>query len=187
MVNNVIMKKASQIKCLICDLDGVMTSGLLYIDNHHNELKAFHVHDGLGLKLLLASGIQVAIITGSKNTVVDHRMKELGIQYFFKNQQNKLNAFSQLQTTLHLRPEDFAYIGDDLPDIPLMTQVGLSVAVANAVDDVKKIATFETKASGGNGAVREVCDLILKAQNKYTSAIQPYFSDANQIVEPVSS
>ena len=170
------LEKAKKVKCLICDVDGVMTNGLLYIDNDCNELKAFHVHDGLGLKLLLAADIDVAIITGSQNAVIDHRMQQLGITHYFKNQQDKTCAFLEIQTRLQLSDDALAYIGDDLPDLPFIKRVGLGVAVANAVDDVKLCADFQTKASGGNGAIRELCDLILKAQNKYESAIQRYFS-----------
>ncbi|MCX7114887.1 MAG: HAD hydrolase family protein [Gammaproteobacteria bacterium] len=171
-----ILEKAKKIQCVICDVDGVMTNGLLYIDNACNELKAFHVQDGLGLKLLLAADLDVAIITGSQNAVIDHRMQQLGITHYFKNQHDKTQAFLEIQTRLRLSDDAFAYIGDDLPDLPFIKRVGLGVAVANAIDDVKLCADYQTKASGGNGAVREVCDLILRAQGKYESAIERYFS-----------
>ncbi|MFJ1268142.1 KdsC family phosphatase [Legionella lytica] len=171
---NKLIEKAQQIKCLICDMDGVLTDGLLYIDNHFNELKTFHIHDGVGLKLLMTVGIEVAVITGSRNAVVDHRMQQLGIKHYYKDQLNKQDTYDQLKKTLNLEDEQFAYIGDDLPDIPLIQKVGLGVTVANAVPAVKEIAVWQTELPGGRGAVRELCDLILNAQNKMDLAIKGY-------------
>jgi 3-deoxy-D-manno-octulosonate 8-phosphate phosphatase (KDO 8-P phosphatase) len=172
-MNNV-LEKAKKIKCLICDLDGVLTDGLLYIDNHFNELKTFHIHDGVGLKLLMTAGIEVAVITGSRNAVVDHRMQQLGIKHYYKDQLDKQETFKQLKHTLNLEDEQFAYIGDDLPDAPIIQQVGLGVAVANAVRQIKEIADWQTELPGGRGAVRELCDLILHAQNKMDLARTGY-------------
>lgn len=171
---NAIIERAKKIKCLICDLDGVLTEGLLYIDNHFNELKTFHVHDGVGLKLLMAAGIDVAVITGSGNAVVDHRMNQLGIRYYFKDQLDKQNTYKQLKELLNLTDEECAYIGDDIPDIPLIQKAGLGVTVANAVRPVKDIAHWQTQNMGGRGAVRELCDLILTAQEQMESAIRSY-------------
>ncbi|USQ13210.1 HAD-IIIA family hydrolase [Legionella lytica] len=171
---NKLIEKAQQIKCLICDMDGVLTDGLLYIDNHFNELKTFHIHDGVGLKLLMTVGIDVAVITGSRNAVVDHRMQQLGIKHYYKDQLNKQDTYEQLKKTLNLEDKQFAYIGDDLPDMPLIQKVGLGVAVANAVPAVKEIAVWQTEHPGGRGAVRELCDLILNAQNKMDLAIKGY-------------
>ncbi len=171
---NKILELAKKVRCLICDLDGVLTDGLLYIDNHFNELKTFHIHDGVGLKLLMAAGIEVAVITGSHNTVVDHRMQQLGITHYYKAQLDKQTMYRQLKETLNLEDEEFAYIGDDLPDIPIIQQVGLGVAVANAVRQVKDIAAWQTELPGGRGSVRELCDLILNAQNKMDIAIAGY-------------
>lgn len=171
---NKIIEKAKKIKCLICDVDGVLSDGLLYIDNHGNELKTFNVQDGMGLKLLMAAGIEVAVITTARNEVVDHRMRQLGITHYYKGQVDKRQAFSQLKQTLSLQDDEFAYIGDDLPDLPIIQQVGLGVAVANAVTQVKEFATWQTQKSGGNGAVRELCDLILDAQNSAELALTRY-------------
>ncbi|KTD39265.1 hydrolase [Legionella nautarum] len=172
---NELLEKAKKVKCLICDVDGVLTDGLLYIDNFGNELKTFHVQDGMGLKLLMAAGVQVAVITTSQNAVIDHRMNQLGIQHYFKGQVNKLDAFNQLKKRLDLSNEDFAYIGDDLPDLEIIRQVGFGVAVANAVEQVKEFAAWKTELSGGRGAVRELCDLILKAQQIQELALERYF------------
>lgn len=168
--------KAGKIKCFICDVDGVMTDESIIIDNTGNELRYFNVHDGFGLKLLMFAGIEVAVITTSSCEVIDHRMRQLGIKHYFKRQFNKQQAFLELQKTLQLDLDEFAYIGDDLPDIPIMQQVGLSFAVANAVAGVKKCATIQTHAYGGKGAIREACDLLLAAQNKTEIALAKYLS-----------
>ena len=171
-----LIEKAKKIKCVICDIDGVLTDGLIYLDNHGNELKAFHIQDGMGLKLLMAVGIEVAVITTSRNAVIDHCMHQLNIQHYFKGQVDKRNAYQQLKTKLALDDEAFAYIGDDLPDIDIIRQVGLGVAVANAVNQVKEFAVFHTEAHGGRGAVREVCDFILNAQHKLDDALKGYLN-----------
>lgn len=172
-----LIEKAKKIKCLICDVDGVLTDGLIHIDNHANELKAFNIQDGLGLKLLMSADIHIAIITGSKNAVIDHRMAQLGIQHYIKGQINKQKAYETLKEALQLNDEQFAYVGDDLPDLPIMKQVGLSVAVSNAVSEVKKYADFNTELHGGRGAVREVCDFILNAQNKQEEALARFLGE----------
>jgi 3-deoxy-D-manno-octulosonate 8-phosphate phosphatase (KDO 8-P phosphatase) len=171
-----IIEKAKQIKCLICDVDGVLTDGRLYYDNFGNEQKAFHVQDGMGLKLLMAAGIEVAVITTSKTELIDHRMQLLGLKHYFKGQVEKLTAYETLKQRLQLPDHAFAYIGDDLPDIAVIQRVGLGVAVANAVTQVKEFALWHTQLSGGNGAVREVCDYILNVQGKSEAALQGYLA-----------
>ena len=173
---NNLLEKAKKIQCLICDIDGVLTDGLLYIDNYGNEQKAFHVQDGMGLKLLMAVGIEIAVITTSQNAVVEHRMQQLGITHYFKGQVDKQLAYQQLKERLGLDNDAFAYVGDDLPDLPIIKQVGLGVAVANAVRQVKEFALWQTEATGGRGAVREVCDFILNAQNKADEALEGYLA-----------
>ena len=173
---NTLLEKAKKIRCLICDIDGVLTDGLLYIDNFGNEQKAFNVQDGMGLKLLMAVGIEVAVITTSQNAVVEHRMQQLGIAHYFKGQVDKQMAYQQLKLRLNIPDEAFAYIGDDLPDLPIIQQVGFGVAVANAVRQVKEFATMHTEQTGGRGAVREVCDFILNAQNKSDEALKGYLT-----------
>lgn len=172
-----INERAQKIKCVICDLDGVLTDGLLYLDNYENELKTFHIHDGVGLKLLMAAAIDVAVITGSHNAVVDRRMGQLGIKHYFKNQLNKSTAFEQIKSLLLLKNDDIAYIGDDIPDLSIIKQVGLGVAVANATPLVKETAHWITSKTGGYGAVRELCDFILRAQNKMDHAIKRYLEE----------
>lgn len=170
------LAKAEKIKCLICDVDGVMTDTSIIIDNNGNESRSFSVYDGLGLKLVMLAGIEVAVITTSSCEVIDHRMQQLGIKHYFKRQFNKQKSFLELQKILQLELDAFAYIGDDLPDIPIMQQVGLSFAVANAAIAVKKCATIQIQAYGGRGAIREACDLLLNAQNKTAIAVEKYLA-----------
>lgn len=169
-----IIEKAKKIKCVISDVDGVLTNGLLFLNDHGYETKAFNVQDGMGLKLLMAAGIHVAIITTSRSDVIEHRMKQLGIEHYFKNCVDKREAFSTLKQRLSIADDEYAYIGDDLPDIAIIKQVGLGIAVENAVSHVKEVADYITLKSGGNGGVREVCDLILTAQGKFDGALQRY-------------
>lgn len=173
---NDLVEKAKKIKCVICDVDGVLTDGLLYLDNFGNELKTFNVQDGMGLKLLMSAGIEVAVITTSQNAVVTYRMQQLGIKHYFKGQVEKQTAYKQLKDILNLNDDHFAYIGDDLPDLPIIQQVGLGVAVSNAVHQVKEFAVMHTQHHGGRGAVREVCDFILNAQKKTDEALSGYFN-----------
>ena len=167
-----IIDKAKKIKCLITDVDGVLTNGLLYLDNQGQEVKAFHIQDGMGLKLLMAAGIDVAVITTSRNTVIDHRMQQLGITHYFKGQVDKRDAYQSLKSRLQLSDDAFAYVGDDLPDLAIIKQVGLGIAVANAVAAVKQGAAWQTELPGGAGAIREVCDFILEAQQKQDEALE---------------
>jgi len=171
------IEKTKKVRCLICDVDGVLTNGFLYIDINGNESKAFHVLDGMGLKLLMSAGIEVAIITTTNNTIIDERMKQLGIQHFYKGQMNKQKAYDSLKTTLNLPDEAFAYIGDDLPDLPIINQVGLGVAVESAVNQVKEAADLVTTKPGGFGGVRELCDFILTTQNKFNLALDKYLTE----------
>lgn len=171
---NTLIEKAKKIKCVVCDVDGVLTDGLLYLDNQGNELKTFHVQDGMGLKLLMAAGIEVAIITTARNAVIDHRMKQLGVTHYYKGQVDKREAYANLLERLSLSDDVCAYIGDDLPDLPLIQRAGLGVAVANAVQQVKEYADWQTTQQGGRGAVRELCDLILNAQNMHEAALARY-------------
>lgn len=170
--------KAQKIQCLVCDVDGVLTDGLIHMDNQGNEIKTFSIQDGMGLKLLMAAGIKIAVITTSSHAAIDRRIHQLGIPYYFPGQIDKRPAFDQLQLTLNLPDDAFAYIGDDLPDLPIIRKVGLGIAVANAVHQVKAAADWQTEQSGGRGAVRAVCELLLFSQNKEEFALTQYFSEA---------
>ncbi|WP_437608557.1 3-deoxy-manno-octulosonate-8-phosphatase KdsC [Erwinia sp. V71] len=165
-----VMTRAKQIRLLICDVDGVMSDGVIYMGNNGEELKAFNVRDGYGIRCLLTSGVEVAIITGRKAKLMEDRCKTLGITHLYQGQSDKLLAFRELLDTLSLSADQVAYIGDDLIDWPVMAQVGLSVAVADAHPVLLPRAQYVTRIAGGRGAVREICDLILIAQDKFDDA-----------------
>jgi len=169
-VSQDVMTRARQIRLLICDVDGVMSDGVIYMGNSGEELKAFNVRDGYGIRCLLTSSVEVAIITGRSARLLEDRCKTLGIQHLYQGQSDKLLAFGELLDKLSLRPEQVAYIGDDLIDWPVMAKVGLSVAVADAHPVLLPRANYVTRIAGGRGAVREICDLILIAQDKFDDA-----------------
>lgn len=165
-----VMEKAAKIRLLICDVDGVMSDGLIYQGNSGEELKAFNVRDGYGIRCLLTSGVEVAIITGRNAKLLEDRANTLGITHLYQGQSDKLLAYRELLAKLAIRPGDVAYIGDDLIDWPVMAEVGLSAAVADAHPLLLPKADYVTQIAGGRGAVRELCDLILLAQNKLDAA-----------------
>ena len=169
-----ILEKAANIKLLLCDLDGVLTDGYLYLTDNDIEHKAFHVHDGFGLKLLMLSGVEVGIITTSKTPIVSKRMDSLGIKHVYQGQINKQAAFDDVTTKLSLSDHEVAYIGDDLPDLPFIQRAGLGVAVGNAHHMVKAGAALVTEKPGGHGAVRELCDLIMQSQHSLDRALAAY-------------
>ncbi len=155
---------ARQIRLLIVDIDGVLTDGGLSFDSRGEEFKTFNSLDGHGIRMLLESGIEVAVITGRKSGIVSHRMGDLGVRYIYQGYRDKLPAFEQLMRETGLRAEQIAYVGDDLPDLPVMQRVGLAIAVQNAHGFVKQHCDWVTTAPGGRGAVREITDFILQAQ-----------------------
>ena len=159
-----VMARAAAIRLLILDVDGVMSDGLIYMGNSGEELKAFNVRDGYGIRCVLTSGIEVAIITGRKAKLLEDRCQTLGISHLFQGQSDKLIAYRQLLSELNVTDSQVAYIGDDLIDWPVMEKVGLSVAVADAHPLLLPKADYVTRINGGRGAVREVCDLILMSQ-----------------------
>ncbi|QKJ85465.1 3-deoxy-D-manno-octulosonate 8-phosphate phosphatase KdsC [Paramixta manurensis] len=169
-VSQQVMSRAQQIRLLICDVDGVMSDGLIYMGNNGEELKAFNVRDGYGIRCLLTSSVEVAIITGRNAKLMEDRCKTLGITHLYQGQSDKLLAFNALLDKLSLSPQHVAYIGDDLIDWPVMAKVGLSVAVADAHPLLLPRAHYVTRIGGGRGAVREICDLILIAQDKFDDA-----------------
>lgn len=166
-----------RIRALILDVDGVLASPqLLYSDNGIDEIKVFHVRDGLGIQLLLKAGIHIAVISGRASKAAERRVQELGITLAFFGQKEKVTAFESIKQTLSLTNEEIAYMGDDLPDIPLLKRVGLSITLSDAPDIVKEYAMWHVEANAGNGAVRKVCEHILLAQNQYENVIQSYIS-----------
>lgn len=151
---------------LLLDVDGVLTDGKLYFDHNGNEIKAFDTRDGLGIKSLQRSGIEVAVITGRKSNAVTKRMSQLSIAHVYQGREDKLSAFMELLNKTGLEAREVCYAGDDWIDIPVLLRVGLAVSVADADSLVKEHAHWITERKGGDAAVREICNLILKAQGK---------------------
>ena len=167
----------NKIKLLLLDVDGVMTDGRIIYLNGGGEAKAFDVKDGHGLKLIQRAGIRVGIITGRQSEVVARRAAELGIEIVYQGAKDKLQPFMEIVEKLGLEPSEIAYVGDDLVDLPVMRQVGFSATVADAVEDIKPYVDLVTSRPGGRGAVREVCDFLLKQSGRWTSVTSRYFKD----------
>ena len=162
--------RARAVRLAIFDVDGVMTDGTIYIGARGEAFKAFNILDGHGLKMLREAGVATAILSGRKHAAVDRRAKELSIDHVIQGRSDKVPEFERLAKRLRLDPAACAYVGDDLPDLPVLRRCGLAVAVANAADAVKAEAHYVTRASGGHGAVREVCELILRARGQLGGA-----------------
>ena len=169
-----IAKLSKHIKLIVLDVDGVMTDGRIILDNHGNELKAFYVRDGHGIKLAIRAGIIMAIITGRHSGVVEKRAVELGIKDVYQGVKEKLPAYLELLSKYNLKDEEVAFMGDDVVDIPLMRRVGLAAAPGDADELTKEKADFVSIKRGGRGAVRDFIELILKASNKWDSIIEEY-------------
>jgi 3-deoxy-D-manno-octulosonate 8-phosphate phosphatase (KDO 8-P phosphatase) len=165
------------IKLLLLDVDGVMTDGRITYDNDGGELKSFDVKDGHGLKLLQRAGIEIGIITGRQSAVVARRAEELGIELVYQGVKEKLVPFYEILEKLRISPEEVAYVGDDVVDLPVMRRVGFAITVADAVEDVKPFADLVTTRDGGRGAVREVCDFLLKKSGRWATVANRYFED----------
>lgn len=169
-----ITEKAKNLKLLILDVDGVLTDGRLFFDDLGREYKCFHARDGHGIKLLRQTGVEVAVISGRKSNSVAIRMKNLGIEHVYQGHENKIAAFNEIVQSLSISPEQAAHVGDDLLDLPVMTRVGLSIAVNDANSAVKDYADWCTSTAGGLGAVREVCDFIMQAQGTFDDVLKSY-------------
>ncbi len=165
-----VQTKAKNIKLLLLDVDGVLTDGRIILDNQGNELKAFHVRDGHGIKLAQKAGIVIGIITGRKSEVVNIRARELGITEVHQGAHEKIVIYDQILKKYGFRDAEVAYMGDDIVDLAIFKRVGLAVAVADADPAVKPFSDMVTRASGGRGAVRELINLILKKQGTFPTA-----------------
>ncbi|HLS79949.1 MAG TPA: 3-deoxy-manno-octulosonate-8-phosphatase KdsC [Steroidobacter sp.] len=159
-----LVERASDVRLLVLDVDGVLTDGRLYFSGRGEDLKCFHVRDGAGIVQVLRAGLQIAVISGRQSRAVEQRMSELGVTWVRQGVQDKLAALHELLDILGLGPQAVASVGDDTPDLPLFETARLAVAVADAHPSVKARAHFITQAAGGQGAVREVCDLLLESQ-----------------------
>jgi 3-deoxy-D-manno-octulosonate 8-phosphate phosphatase (KDO 8-P phosphatase) len=169
-----LLEKIRRVKILILDVDGVLTDGRIVIDDAGLESKQFDVRDGHGLKMLMRCGIGVVLLTGRRSRVVEHRAADLGIAEVHQGILNKAEAFAEILKRREMAPEESACVGDDVVDIPLLRRTGFSVAVADAVPEARAIADYVTEHRGGRGAVREVCEVIMRAQNRWTDVAARY-------------
>lgn len=167
-------QKARAIRLLVLDVDGVLTDGRLWYDNGGEELKAFHIQDGLGIKLLQGTGVAVAIITGRTSALVARRAAELGIRHVIQGREDKLLALRGLCDQLGLTLDTVAYLGDDLPDLSAIRAVGLGLTVADGHALIAQHARYRTARNGGFGAVREACELIMQAQDTLSAVLERY-------------
>jgi len=169
-------ERLRKIRLLLLDVDGVMTDGRIVYDERGGEIKAFDVKDGHGIKMLQRSGVQVGIITGRQSPVVEVRARELGIDILFQGVSDKLVPYGQLLQSLGLRDDEVAYVGDDIVDLPVLRRVGFAATVADGLADLHPFVHYVTTRPGGRGAVREVCDLLLKGNGRWEEVTRPYFA-----------
>lgn len=169
-----VIEKAKSIRIVIFDVDGVLTDGTLYFTDSGEEIKAFNSRDGHGMKMLKASGVELAIITARESRSVKLRAENLNITLLYQGEKNKLKVFESLVTKLKLDMSSCAYVGDDLIDLPVMTRCGLSICVPSSPILVKKHAHYVTNSEGGQGAVREVCEMIMRSQGTLDEQLEKY-------------
>jgi 3-deoxy-D-manno-octulosonate 8-phosphate phosphatase (KDO 8-P phosphatase) len=169
-------QKAAQVRLMIFDVDGVLTDGRMHYTSEGEFIKSFFVHDGLGIQLLQKMGIATAIISARLTPIVNKRAADLGITHVYQGNHDKRITFAQLLADTGVMAQECGFMGDDIVDLPLFAKVGFAVSVPNAHPEASTRADYITKASGGLGAVREICDFILRAQNKYDAALAPYLA-----------
>ena len=169
-----IFDKASRVRLVVFDVDGVLTDGSLYLGDDGQEYKAFHSRDGHGMAMLKEAGVDIGIITGRTSQVVVHRMASLGIVHVYQGQRDKLPAFEALLAKLGISSDEVAFVGDDVVDLPILTRVGLAIAVADAHPLVVRHAHWRTPNPGGRGAARDVCELILEARDQLDALLRRY-------------
>lgn len=172
-----VINRAKAVRLVVFDVDGVLTNGSLILGDKGDEYKIFHVHDGLGLVMLREAGLKIAVISARSTPIVAERMAALGIDYVYQGQSDKQTVITELMQKIGVSREETAFVGDDLIDLPAMNQAGLAIAVANAQPLVLQRADWVTEKAGGLGAVREVCEMILKAQGLLETAYQRYLPD----------
>jgi 3-deoxy-D-manno-octulosonate 8-phosphate phosphatase (KDO 8-P phosphatase) len=169
-----IERRASRIKLLLMDCDGVLTDGRLWLLENGDEHKSFNTKDGLGLHLMHRAGLKCGIISGRRSIGVERRAQELGIEFLRQGDEQKIAAFEEVLQLAGVDDDEVAFIGDDLSDIPLMRRAELAVAVADAVEEARAVAHYVTRAEGGRGAVREVVEIILKSQGRWNDLVEGY-------------
>lgn len=167
-------RKIKKIKIFITDVDGVLTDGRIILDHSGKELKMFSVLDGAVIKWAASIGYKTVLVSGRRSEVVERRAKELGIRQVYQEADDKLKIVREYVDKERIGEETICYVGDDLPDIPVMRHVGLAVAVQNAVPEVKEVADYITEKSGGNGAFREVVKMVLKGQGRWKDVLKRY-------------
>lgn len=164
----------NRIKCFVLDVDGVLTDSKIYFTDDGREMKAFNSKDGHGLKLIMRAGIQVAIITGRYSKALEHRVKDLNIQHVIQGSKDKKASLQELSRHLGIEPKEMAYMGDDVVDLPAMVLCGMSIAPADAVEMVRAKADVVTNLPGGQGAVREAVEIILKRVGLFETVMERY-------------
>mgnify|MGYP001336776509 CR=1 FL=1 len=169
------MSMGSEARLLLLDVDGVLTDGRITYGSGNIELKSFDVKDGHGIKLVQRAGIEVGIITGRESEVVARRASELGIVHLYQGAKDKLIPYREILQKTGLCDEAIAYVGDDLIDLPILQRVGFSATVSDAVDEVKERVDFVASRAGGHGAVREICDILLRSQGLWDEVTSRYF------------
>lgn len=170
-----LQKRLLRIRLLLVDNDAVLTDGRIVFGDYGDELKFFDVQDGHGLVMMRRAGVPVVVLSGRKSRVNDRRAKDVQVTKIYQDVKDKAKVYQKILKKFKLAQDDVCYIGDDLVDIPVLKRCGFAVAVANAVPEVKSVAHYVTERSGGRGAVREVCDLLLKAQGKWAQATAKYY------------
>ncbi len=175
-LNSRMTASLKQIQLLVLDVDGVLTDGRIIYTDSGEQIKQFSSRDGLGLRLLMDNGIQVGLITGRRSGALTHRCKNLGIDLVFDGIFNKAEALDRMAQQTRIDPFAMAFMGDDLIDLPAMARAGVAIAVADAVDEVKARADLVTRAAGGHGAVREICEAILKSAGLWETALTPFLA-----------
>ncbi len=170
------LPKAKAIKLLLLDVDGVLTDGTLIYSHEGHESKAFNTQDGFGLRMLQDSGVEVGIITARSSEALSRRAKDLKITHLYQGSSNKLEAYKEISKKTGFKPFEISYMGDDWLDMVLLKRVGLAIAPANAVIEVQEMVHYVCSQSGGHGAVRELCDLILHSRGEHKKLLQQYMS-----------
>ena len=170
-----IYNRAAKIRLLVLDVDGVLTDGSIIYTAAGDEIKCFHVRDGNGIRMVMQAGIEVALITGRRSEAVAHRAKNLGISQVFQGVRDKLEVLRTLQSDLGVSTDETAVMGDDLVDLPIMLTAGLAAAVADASREVRENSHLVTTAFGGKGAVREVCEILLKAKGLWDDILRQFY------------
>lgn len=164
------------VKALLLDIDGVLTDGRFGYDGTENEIKFFHARDGHGIKLAIRSGLKVGVLSGRASAANRRRAEDLGLSFFFEGEKNKRDAFQRILKETGLAASDFLYMGDDLVDVPVFKQVAVSVTVADASGYMDEYCDFRTNLPGGHGAVREVIDILLKEQKRWSNLTERYIA-----------